>query len=90
MICTANEATTTATGGQELRVVFQNNNHKRVATVFSVHRGGCLYIGEVKLLDRTTGRIFRFETRRDWSQDQEGETSAYVTEMWNKHMNGAA
>lgn len=63
--------------------VYRDRELRQCVTHFSAHRGGCLYIGEVTVLDQNNARSFSFSTTSAPWSDESGPLAAAA--YWDKH-----
>lgn len=67
----------------DIFTVYRDRDANHAVTHFSAHRGGCLYIGEVVVLDQNTGRSFSFSTTSaPWSAESGPKAAA---SYWERH-----
>lgn len=63
--------------------VYRDRDANQCVTHFAAHRGGCLYIGEVSLVDQNDGRGYSFSTTSaPWSDTSGPEAAA---SYWERH-----
>ena len=63
--------------------VYRDRDAKHCVTHFSAYRGGCLYLGEVTVLDQNDARSFAFSTTSAPWSDESGPLAAEA--YWAKH-----
>jgi hypothetical protein len=66
----------------DVYTVYRDRELNQCVTHFSAYRGGCLYIGEVVVLDQNTAKSFAFSTTSaPWGEHGADVAAAY----WQRH-----
>lgn len=88
MVMTYTDTKPSPTGGYEgvsVQTVYRDRAKKVAVTHTSIRRGGCLYSGEITILDQNTGANFSFDTTMSPTNDDHEGTRKMFAALAERH-----